>query len=174
LSTERATFGAGCFWGVEHVLRKVPGVSDVVVGYGGGSTPDPSYQDVCTGRTGHAEVAQVDFDPSIVSFEQLLEVFWGMHDPTQVDRQGPDHGSQYRSVILAHSPEQRAAAEASKVHATGRYDRPIATEITDAGAFYPAEDYHQEYYAKTGHTPYCHAIPPGLLEGLGLVSRAGA
>lgn len=174
MSTERATFGAGCFWGVEHVFRRVPGVTDVVVGYAGGTTPDPSYHDVCTGRTGHAEVAQVVFDPSVVSFEQLLEVFWAMHDPTQVDQQGPDHGSQYRSVILAHSPEQRAAAEASKAQAGGRNDRPIATQITDAGAFYPAEDYHQEYYAKTGHTPYCHAIPPGLLEDLGLVSRADA
>jgi peptide-methionine (S)-S-oxide reductase len=174
MSTERATFGAGCFWGVEHVFRTVPGVTDVVVGYAGGITPHPSYHDVCTGTTGHAEVAQVVFDPSVVSFEQLLEVFWAMHDPTQVDRQGPDHGSQYRSLILADSPEQRSAAEASKAQAGGRYDRPIATQIVDAGAFYPAEDYHQEYYAKTGHTPYCHAIPSGLLEDLGLVSRAEA
>ena len=123
MSTERATFGAGCFWGVEHEFRRVPGVTDVVVGYAGGTTPNPSYHDVCTGRTGHAEVAQVVFDPSVVSFEQLLEVFWAMHDPTQVDQQGPDHGSQYRSVILAHSPEQRAAAEASKAQA-GEPERP--------------------------------------------------
>jgi len=169
MSFEQATFGAGCFWGVEHVFRKVPGVSDVVVGYAGGSTPDPDYRQVCTGMTGHAEVAQVTFDPAVLSYEQLLEVFWGIHDPTQVDRQGPDHGSQYRSVVLVHSPEQRAAAEASKTQIAGRYDRPVATQIAEIGAFFPAEEYHQEYYAKTGHAPYCHAIPPGLLQELGLV-----
>jgi peptide-methionine (S)-S-oxide reductase len=169
MSFEQATFGAGCFWGVEHVFRKVPGVTDVVVGYAGGMTPDPDYREVCTGMTGHAEVAQITFDPAEVSYQQLLEVFWGIHDPTQVDRQGPDHGSQYRSLILAHSPEQRTAAEASKSQVAGRYDRPIATQITELGAFFAAEDYHQEYYAKTGHTPYCHAIPPGLLQELGLV-----
>ena len=169
MSFEQATFGAGCFWGVEHVFRKVPGVTDVVVGYAGGMTPDPDYHEVCTGMTGHAEVAQITFDPAEVSYQQLLEVFWGIHDPTQVDRQGPDHGSQYRSLILAHSPEQRTAAEASKSQVAGRYDRPIATQIIELGAFFAAEDYHQEYYAKTGHTPYCHAIPPGLLQELGLV-----
>lgn len=173
MSSERATFGAGCFWGVEHVFRKVPGVTDVMVGYAGGTTIDPSYRDVCTSRTGHAEVAQVTFDPAIISYEQLLEVFWGIHDPTQVDRQGPDVGTQYRSVILAHSPEQRLAADSSKARAQERFGRPIVTEIVDAGAFYAAEDYHQEYYSKTGHTPYCHAIPAGLLEDLGLVG-AGA
>jgi peptide-methionine (S)-S-oxide reductase len=174
MPTEQTTFGAGCFWGVEHVFRRVPGVTDVVVGYAGGLTERPSYADVCTGTTGHAEVAQITFDPAVISFEQLLDVFWGIHDPTQVDRQGPDVGSQYRSVILAHSPEQRAAAEASRTKAQERFARPIATEIRDAAPFYPAEGYHQEYYAKTGHTPYCHAIPPGLLEDLGLVSRTGA
>jgi len=167
MSSERATFGAGCFWGVEHVFRTVPGVIDVVVGYAGGFTPDPTYPEVCTGTTGHAEVAQVTFDPDVVTYEQLLEVFWAMHDPTQVERQGPDHGSQYRSLILAHASSQRAAAEASRSKAQGRFQRPIATEVREAGAFYPAEDHHQEYYAKTGHTPYCHAIPPGLLEDLG-------
>ena len=169
MSLEEATFGAGCFWGVEHVFRKVPGVTDVVSGYAGGTTVSPNYREVCTGTTGHAEVVQVTFDRSVVSYEQLLEVFWGIHDPTQVDRQGPDVGSQYRSLILAHSPDQRAAAQASKSRAQGRFNKPIATEIEDAGAFYPAEDYHQAYYAKNGHTPYCHAIPPGLLEELGLV-----
>jgi peptide-methionine (S)-S-oxide reductase len=174
MPTQQATFGAGCFWGVEHVFRRIPGVMDVVVGYAGGSTEQPSYHDVCSGRTGHAEVAKVTFDPEVVSFDQLLEVFWAMHDPTQVDRQGPDVGSQYRSLILAHSPEQLEAAEASKSKAQARFERPIATEIRDAAPFYPAEDYHQAYYAKTGHTPYCHVIPAGLLEELGLVSRAGA
>ncbi len=169
MSFEQTTFGAGCFWGVEHVFRLVPGVSDVVVGYAGGRTPDPDYRQVCTGMTGHAEVAQITFDPAVVSYEQLLEIFWGIHDPTQVDRQGPDRGTQYRSLILAHSAEQRAAAEASKISAQARFDRPLATQITEAGAFFPAEGYHQEYYAKTGHTPYCHAIPSGLLQELGLV-----
>jgi peptide-methionine (S)-S-oxide reductase len=173
MSTEQTTFGAGCFWGVEHVFRQVPGVTDVVVGYAGGVTERPTYRDVCSGMTGHAEVAQVTFDPAVISFDQLLEVFWGIHDPTQVDRQGPDMGSQYRSVILAHSPEQREAAEASRTRAQERFDPPIATEIRNSAPFYPAEDYHQEYYAKTGHTPYCHAIPPGMLEDLELVSRAG-
>ena len=174
MTTERATFGAGCFWGVEYVFRRVPGVTKVEVGYAGGVTDHPSYADVCSGRTGHAEVARVTFDPEVVSFDQLLDVFWGIHDPTQVDRQGPDVGDQYRSVILASTPEQRAAAEASRARAQERFARPIATEIRDDAPFYPAEDYHQDYYAKTGHTPYCHAIPPGLLEDLGLVSRAGA
>jgi peptide-methionine (S)-S-oxide reductase len=169
MSIEQATFGAGCFWGVEHVFREVPGVMDVVVGYAGGTTENPDYRLVCSGTTGHAEVAQITFDPDVVSYEQLLQVFWGIHDPTQVDRQGPDVGSQYRSVILAHSPEQRAAAELSKSAAQGGFSRPIATEIVDAGPFYRAEDYHQAYYAKNGHTPYCHAIPPGLLQDLGLV-----
>jgi peptide-methionine (S)-S-oxide reductase len=172
MTTETATFGTGCFWGVEYVLRRVPGVLDVVVGYAGGMTPNPTYHEVCTDTTGHAEVAQVEFDPSIVSYEQLLEVFWAMHDPTTVDRQGPDVGSQYRSILLAHTPGQRAAAEASKERAQARYPSPIATEIRDLIAFYPAEDYHQDYYAKTRHTPYCHVVPVDVLEELGLIARA--
>jgi peptide-methionine (S)-S-oxide reductase len=119
--------------------------------------------------TGHAEVVEVTFDPEVVSFEQLLEVFWAMHDPTQVDRQGPDRGSQYRSIVLTHSDAQQAQAEASRDRAQSRYPRPIATEIRPHVAFYPAEDYHQRYYLNNGHEPYCHAIPPGLLEDLGLV-----
>jgi peptide-methionine (S)-S-oxide reductase len=174
MAHETATFGAGCFWGVEYVYRRVPGVMDVVVGYSGGVTANPTYRDVCSDATGHAEVAQVTFDPSVVTYDQLLEIFWAMHDPTQVNRQGPDVGSQYRSLILAHTPEQHAAAEASRSRAQQRFDRPIATEIEDLVAFYPAEDYHQDYYAKTGHTPYCHVLPIGVLEELGLISRADA
>jgi len=171
VSTETATFGAGCFWGVEWVYNRVPGVLQVVSGYSGGTVENPSYRQVCTGRTGHAEVVQLVFDPDVVTYDQLLEVFWAMHDPTQMDRQGPDVGTQYRSVILAHSPEQRVAAERSRSEAQMRFDRPIATEIGDFVAFYPAEDYHQRYYERTGHEPYCHVLPAGLLEQLGLVGQ---
>ncbi|HEY7400555.1 MAG TPA: peptide-methionine (S)-S-oxide reductase MsrA [Actinomycetota bacterium] len=169
MTNQQATFGAGCFWGVEWVFRQVPGVIDAVSGYSGGMVEDPSYRDVCTDTTGHAEVVQVTFDPEVVSYDQLLEVFWAMHDPTQVDRQGPDHGSQYRSIVLAHSPEQRAAAEASKGRAQERFASPIATEIVDFVRFYPAEDYHQHYYERNGHEPYCHVLPVGVLRELGLV-----
>lgn len=168
MTYETATFGAGCFWGVEWVFRQVPGVVDVVSGYSGGFVEDPDYRLVCTGTTGHAEVVQVTFDPAVVSYDQLLEVFWAMHDPTQVNRQGPDHGSQYRSIVLAHSPEQRAAAEASKAKAQAGFRDPVATEIRDFVAFYPAEDYHQRYYEKTGHEPYCHVLPVDRLAELGL------
>ena len=171
--TEQATFGAGCFWGVEYVFRRVPGVIDVEAGYSGGITPDPTYREVCSHTTGHAEVTRVTFDPERVSFDQLLEVFWAMHDPTQVDRQGPDVGDQYRSAIFTHSAEQQQAAEASKVRAQERFSKPIATEIRSAPAFYAAEDYHQDYYAKTGHEPYCHVVPVNVLEDLGLVPARG-
>ena len=172
MTNQTATFGAGCFWGVEWVYRQVPGVIDAVSGYSGGHTEHPSYREVCGHGTGHAEVVQVTFDPSIVTYDQLLEVFWAMHDPTQVDRQGPDRGDQYRSVILTHSEEQRVAAEASRARAQERISRPIATKIVPFEIFYPAEDYHQRYYDKTGHQPYCHAIPSGLLRDLGLVPAA--
>jgi peptide-methionine (S)-S-oxide reductase len=169
MSTEIATFGAGCFWGVEHLFRKVPGVIEAVSGYSGGFVENPDYRLVCTDTTGHAEVVQVTFDPEAVTYDQLLEVFWAMHDPTQMNRQGPDVGTQYRSIVLTHSDEQKAAAEASKERAQSRYAGPIATEIEPFSVFYPAEDYHQRYYLKNGHEPYCHAIPPGLLQDLGLV-----
>ena len=169
MSSEIATFGAGCFWGVEHLFRRVPGVIDAVSGYSGGISPNPTYREVCSDTTGHAEVVQVTFDPGVVSFDQLLEVFWAMHDPTQVDRQGPDVGDQYRSVVFTHSDEQRAAAEESRAKAQVRFDDAIATGIEPLGAFYPAEDYHQEYYTKTGHEPYCHVVPTGVLERLGLI-----
>jgi peptide-methionine (S)-S-oxide reductase len=169
MSTETATFGAGCFWGVEHIFRKVPGVIEAVSGYSGGFVENPTYREVCTDTTGHAEVVQVTFDPDVVSYAQLLEVFWAMHDPTQVNRQGPDHGYQYRSIILTHSDEQREIAEASRERLQAKTSKPIATEIKPFAAFYPAEEYHQRYYLRNGHEPYCHAIPSGLLEDLGLV-----
>jgi peptide-methionine (S)-S-oxide reductase len=170
MAYEKATFGAGCFWGVEYVFRRVPGVVDVQVGYSGGMLPNPSYEQVCSHTTGHAEVAQVTFDPEQVTFDQLMEVFWAMHDPTQVNRQGPDIGDQYRSAIFAHSEEQREAAEASKARAQAKFGMQIATEIRPLTVFYPAENYHQAYYEKNGHTPYCHTVPVGTLKELGLIA----
>ncbi|MDJ0897066.1 MAG: peptide-methionine (S)-S-oxide reductase MsrA [Alphaproteobacteria bacterium] len=147
---EKATFAAGCFWGVEHRFRNVDGVTETVVGYIGGDKANPSYEEVCTGRTGHAEAVQVSYDPTRVSYEDLLDVFWDVHDPTQVDRQGPDIGTQYRSEIFFHSPEQEATARASKQTLTdaGKYRSPIATAISAAADFWPAEDYHQQYVEK--------------------------
>jgi peptide-methionine (S)-S-oxide reductase len=152
LTHEKATFGAGCFWGVEHAFRQIDGVVDAVTGYAGGHTERPTYREVCSGTTGHAEVVQVTFDPSRVSYETLLDAFWGLHDPTQIDRQGPDVGSQYRSVIFVHGPRQEAAARASRgaLDASGSLPRPVATEIAPAGPFWRAEDYHQQYLAKRG------------------------
>ncbi|HZU42799.1 MAG TPA: peptide-methionine (S)-S-oxide reductase MsrA [Terriglobales bacterium] len=154
---EKATFGAGCFWGVEVAFRQIPGVVDAVVGYSGGTMENPTYRDVCTDRTGHAEVVQVTYDPAKVSYDQLLDAFWKLHDPTQVNRQGPDVGKQYRSAIFFHTPEQEAAAKASKekLAKSGKFSRPIATEITGAGKFFPAEDYHQRYLEKRGIAS-CH------------------
>lgn len=172
MTMETAIFGAGCFWGVEWVFRQVPGVSDAVSGYAGGVTENPTYREVCGHGTGHAEVVQVTFDPSVVTFDQLLEVFWAMHDPTQVNRQGPDVGDQYRSVVYTTTPEQLVAAEASKASTQTRFDRPIATEIRDAPVFFPAEDYHQRYYEGNGHQPYCHVLPVGVLREQGLLPAA--
>lgn len=147
---EKATFGAGCFWGVEVAFRNVPGVVDTAVGYEGGTVANPSYEDVCSHRTGHAEVVEVEFDPDEVSYEELLETFWDEHDPTQLNRQGPDVGSQYRSVVFFHTPEQERAAVESRARAQARYERPIATEIVSAQRFWRAEDYHQQYLVKRG------------------------
>ena len=154
---EKATFGAGCFWGVEAAFRQVKGVKATAVGYMGGKLENPTYQDVCTDRTGHAEVVQVEFDPALVSYEDLLRVFWENHDPTTPNRQGPDVGTQYRSVIFFHSPHQQAAAKISKeeIEKSGRYKRPIVTEITPAGEFWRAEEYHQQYLEKRG-LAHCH------------------
>jgi peptide-methionine (S)-S-oxide reductase len=149
---EKATFGAGCFWGVEAAFREVPGVVDAVSGYLGGKLENPTYEDVCTDTTGHAEVVEVTFDPAQVSYDKLLDVFWGVHNPTTLNRQGPDVGTQYRSAIFFHSPEQEKLANASKerLQGSGRFSRPIVTEITPASRFYPAEEYHQRYLEKRG------------------------
>jgi peptide-methionine (S)-S-oxide reductase len=154
---EKATFGAGCFWGVEAAFRQIKGVISTAVGYSGGSYEDPTYRDVCTGRTGHAEVVQVVYDPARVSYEDLLRVFWENHNPTTLNRQGPDVGTQYRSAIFYHNPEQEAAALASKasLESSGRYRNRIVTEVTPASDFYPAEDYHQQYLEKRGLST-CH------------------
>jgi peptide-methionine (S)-S-oxide reductase len=154
---EKATFGAGCFWGVEAAFRQIPGVTETAVGYLGGTKPNPTYEDVCTDETGHAEVVEVTFDPAKVSYDQLLDVFWQSHNPTTLNRQGPDIGTQYRSAIFFHSPEQEAAARTSKdrQQASGRFSRPIVTEITPASTFYRAEDYHQQYLEKRGLAS-CH------------------
>jgi peptide-methionine (S)-S-oxide reductase len=154
---QTATFGAGCFWGVEEAFRQVNGVVSTAVGFAGGTTENPSYKDVCRGRTGHAEVVKVVFDPSKVSYEQLLEVFWSSHNPTTRDRQGWDIGSQYRSAIFVHNPEQEESARRSlgEMDCAGRYKKPIVTEITPAGPFYRAEEYHQQYLAKRGQGA-CH------------------
>ncbi len=161
-ATETAVFGGGCFWGVEELFRRVKGVQATSAGYMGGRLKNPSYEDVCTDRTGHAEVVRVQFDPEVVSYEQLLDVFWQIHDPTTPNRQGPDVGSQYRSVVFAASTAQeRAAKEAKqKLQASGKFKKPIVTEIAPAQTFYPAEDYHQQYFAKRGIEPSCH-LPPG-------------
>jgi peptide-methionine (S)-S-oxide reductase len=148
--TEKATFGAGCFWGVEIAFRNMPGVVDTAVGYEGGTVENPSYEDVCTHTTGHAEVVEVDFDPEQLSYDELLDAFWELHDPTQLNRQGPDVGSQYRSVVFFHSPEQEQAALESRARAQAHLERPIATEIVPAQTFWRAEDYHQQYLVKRG------------------------
>ncbi len=154
---EKATFGAGCFWGVEEAFRRVPGVKATSVGYMGGSMKSPTYKDVCTDRTGHAEVVQVEYDPAQVSYDDLLKVFWENHDPTTINRQGPDYGSQYRSAIFFHSAEQETAAKASKEETdkSGRFRRPIVTAIVPATDYWIAEDYHQQYLAKRGASQ-CH------------------
>jgi peptide-methionine (S)-S-oxide reductase len=150
--TEKATFAAGCFWGVEAAFRQVPGVVDAVSGYSGGTKDEPTYEDVCTGRTGHAESVEVEFDPAKVSYGQLLDVFWENHDPTTLNRQGPDVGTQYRSAVFFHDEAQRREAEASKarLEKSGRFHRPIVTEIAPAQTFWRAEEYHQRYLEKRG------------------------
>jgi peptide-methionine (S)-S-oxide reductase len=155
--TNIATFGAGCFWGVEAAYRQLPGVLSTRVGYLGGTMENPTYRDVCSGRTGHAEVVEVTYDPARLTYDDLLTVFWENHDPTTLNRQGPDVGEQYRSAIFYHDDEQKAAAEASKAERdrSGKYRRPIVTEITPASTFYEAEDYHQQYLEKRGLAS-CH------------------
>jgi peptide-methionine (S)-S-oxide reductase len=148
----KASFAAGCFWGVEAAFRQVEGMLETAVGYTGGRTENPTYESVCSGRTGHAETVEVEYDPAKVTYEQLLDVFWENHDPTTLNRQGPDVGEQYRSAIFFHTPEQGASARASKEkqEKSGRYKRPIVTEIAPASAFWRAEEYHQQYLEKRG------------------------
>lgn len=155
-----AVFGAGCFWGVESAFRAVEGVVDVAVGYAGGTVPKPAYRQVCTGRTGHAEVVQVEYDPARVTFERLLEVFWQIHDPTTLNRQGPDVGTQYRSIIFYSDEHERKAAEESKrrLDESGKLRRPVVTQIVPAAEFYRAEEYHQRYYERMGIAPTCHIL----------------
>lgn len=148
--TKKATFGAGCFWGVEAAFRRLDGVLATRVGYAGGTVENPSYRDVCTDRTGHAEVVEVTYDDTVVPYEQLLAVFWAEHDPTQLNRQGPDVGSQYRSVVFVHDDRQRRAAEASREQVQSRLSRPVVTQVEDAPPFWEAEDYHQRYLEKRG------------------------
>jgi peptide-methionine (S)-S-oxide reductase len=155
--TEKATFAAGCFWGVEELFRQTPGVVSTRVGYTGGHLVEPSYQDVCSDTTGHAEAVEVEYDPALVSYDTLLKIFWENHDPTTPNRQGPDFGSQYRSAIFYHTDAQRAAAQSSKesLEKARRFRRPIVTQITPTVEFWPAEDYHQQYLAKRGQS-HCH------------------
>jgi len=157
MNLETATFAAGCFWGVEDSFRQIDGVESTAVGYTGGHLENPTYEDVCTATTGHAEAVEIVFDPSVISFEDLLEVFWKSHDPTTPDRQGPDVGSQYRSAIFFHQPEQEAAAETSKerLEASGQPGGPVVTEITPASTFWRAEEYHQKYFEKRGMAASC-------------------
>ena len=150
MNKQTAIFAAGCFWGVEADFRDIPGVLDTEVGYVGGTTANPSYRDVCTDTTGHAEAVRVTFDPDIVSYDALLDAFWALHDPTQFNRQGPDVGTQYRSAVFYGDDAQRAAAEASKLRAQAQFSRPIATQIVPSAPFYRAEDYHQRYLEKQG------------------------
>jgi peptide-methionine (S)-S-oxide reductase len=158
MTTRKATFGAGCFWGVEEAFRNVEGVVDAAVGYSGGRTEAPTYQDVCTDRTGHAEVVQVDYDPARVSYDRLLDVFWSIHDPTTLNRQGADAGTQYRSAIFVHDEAQRAAAEQSKAAVQEHWRDPVVTEITPLDRFWPAEEYHQDYFARNPQSGYCQAV----------------
>jgi peptide-methionine (S)-S-oxide reductase len=152
MRTEKATFGAGCFWGVEETFRNLKGVLSTAVGYAGGTKETPTYEDVCTDKTGHAEVVEVEFDPSQITYDELLDVFWSNHNPTTLNRQGPDVGTQYRSAIFYHSPEQKTAAETSrkKIDSSGRFRQPVVTQIEAAPKFWRAEEYHQRYLQKRG------------------------
>ncbi len=157
---EQATLGAGCFWCVEAVYQNLDGVQSVVSGYAGGNIPNPTYEQICTGTTGHAEVAQITFDPAMVSYAEILDVFWRIHDPTTLNRQGADVGTQYRSVIFYHNDEQRRIAEESKAQADASrlWNDPIVTEISPLAEFFPAEDYHQNYFRRNPHQPYCQMV----------------
>jgi peptide-methionine (S)-S-oxide reductase len=163
-----ATVGGGCFWCLEAVFQRVNGVSKVVSGYAGGRTENPNYREVCGGNTGHAEVIQIEFDPATVSYEKLLDVFWKCHDPTTLNRQGADTGTQYRSIILTHDENQKKLAIASRTAAEKNFDSPIVTEIVPLTKFYAAENYHQDYYNQNGHAPYCQVVIAPKLKKMGM------
>lgn len=165
---DTAVFGAGCFWCVEAVFEQLDGVISVDAGYAGGRTVNPSYADVCSGETGHAEVARITYDPAVISFDQLLEMFWQAHDPTTLNRQGADAGTQYRSVIFYVDEEQRRSAESSKKEAQAQFDNPIVTEISPLPEYYSAENYHQDYYRNNRNAPYCQVVIRPKLKKLGL------
>lgn len=156
--TETATLGGGCFWCLEAIFQMLPGVKSVASGYAGGTKANPTYQEVCTGTTGHAEVIQIQFNPQLISYEKILDTFWDVHDPTTMNRQGPDSGTQYRSIILYNSEAQKVAAEKSKADAQKHFDQPIVTQIVPLKAFYKAEKYHQDYFRSNPNQPYCRAI----------------
>lgn len=158
MKTESAVIGGGCFWCMDAVFERLPGVKSVTCGYAGGHAKNPDYEEVCTGATGHAEVVRIEFDPAVVTYSQLLDVFWDAHDPTTLDRQGGDEGTQYRSIILYANEAQRAAAEKSKAAAQARFSDPIVTEIVPLKEFYPAEEYHQHYFAKNPNAGYCRVV----------------
>jgi peptide-methionine (S)-S-oxide reductase len=167
-NTELATFGGGCFWCVEAVYEKIEGVVSVVSGYAGGTTENPTYEEVCTGTTGHAEVVQIEYDPEKVTYEELLELFWKAHNPTTLNRQGADVGNQYRSIILYHNDDQKKRAEQSKAEAGKDFEDPIVTEIVKLQAFYPAEPYHQDFFAQNPTYGYCRIVIAPKLKKLGL------
>jgi peptide-methionine (S)-S-oxide reductase len=164
--TQLATLGGGCFWCVEAVFETFEGVHSVISGYAGGKTPNPTYKEISTGKTGHAEVVQVEFDPAKITYEQLLEIFWETHDPTTLNRQGADVGTQYRSIILFHNDEQKRAAETSRKNAAPMFNKPIVTEIVPLEKFHRAEDYHQDYFRKNPDAPYCIAVISPKLQKL--------
>lgn len=165
----RATLGGGCFWCIEAVYKAKDGVISVTSGYAGGSRPNPTYEQVCTGATGHAEVVQIEYDPARISYEELLSVFWKAHDPTTLNRQGHDVGTQYRSIILYHDDEQRRIAEESRRRAASAFSDPIVTEISALDTFYPAEDYHQDYFENNPNAGYCRVIIAPKLKKLGIL-----
>ncbi|TSA36030.1 MAG: peptide-methionine (S)-S-oxide reductase [Verrucomicrobiaceae bacterium] len=166
MADEKAILGGGCFWCVEAVYQGKPGIKSVVSGYAGGSTPNPTYEQVCSGKTGHAEVVEITFDPALISYEKILDLFWDAHDPTTLNSQGADHGTQYRSIIVADTPERKAAAEKSKAAAQTRFADPIVTEIVESAKFYPAEQYHQNFCARNPNNPYVRAVIVPKLEKL--------
>ncbi len=169
---EKATLAGGCFWCLEAVYKRISGVVSVTSGYAGGEVPNPTYKEVCTGQTGHAEVVQIEYDPAIIGYEQILDLFWEAHDPTTLNRQGADVGTQYRSAIFYHNEEQKKKARDSKEQAQEKFSDPIVTEITELDTFYPAEDYHQDYFDLNPQAGYCRVIIEPKLKKLGL-SRKG-